>query len=297
MTKATKNKVIKSKRTAILLALFFGPFVWLYTYKQSRVKFWISIASSIFTFGLGYFVVWLWALVDTIASEKDYFTKAGPAFTNRQKIFVVSCLIALGLVLVGLIANSVYQSDKAAKKAQERKEELSSDPITSQAIFTAINKSRSSSGVSALGTLNELTKAAQQKCSDMSKAKYFEYKNPKTGKDANSYITDNQGELYFKYYVSSIFKATTSETATEAVEKAMADQAQNLGDPKYNSVGWAVCSTEEDNVRYIVGMLAEDAEKPAAPVNNYYQTPSYTPPVTCYSTSYSFSNTTTTTCY
>jgi hypothetical protein len=46
-----KSNQGKSKSTAVILAVFFGPWSWLYTYQLNMVKFWISVG--------GMFGVWL----------------------------------------------------------------------------------------------------------------------------------------------------------------------------------------------------------------------------------------------
>ena len=74
----------KSKTTSVLLAIFLGPWTWVYTYKKDAWKFWVGLAVAILSgilavvtwgislgfswiFGLG---VWVWAIADT-ASKKD----------------------------------------------------------------------------------------------------------------------------------------------------------------------------------------------------------------------------------
>jgi hypothetical protein len=140
--------------------------------------------------------------------------------------------------------------------------------------------------------------------------KYFEYKNPTTGKESNSYIVDNAGNLYFKNYVSTLFSAIpANQTAADAVKAAVANQAMYLNSPLYNSVGWALCeSPTNPGERYIVGMLADKEERPAAPsapVTRYVPTPTYTPtytsPTKCYTNYNTYGGyldpTATTTCY
>lgn len=71
----------KSKTTAILLAVVFGSFTWLYTYRADGPKFWIGLALNIlglFTvlFVIGYFIwlaVWIWAIVDTVSKNDDWY--------------------------------------------------------------------------------------------------------------------------------------------------------------------------------------------------------------------------------
>lgn len=80
----------KTKIIAIVLAIFFGLFAWLYTYKKSAKKFWIAFGIlllfiilyytpipgwffiSIFTYLFG-FSSWLWALIDTSTKPDSFF--------------------------------------------------------------------------------------------------------------------------------------------------------------------------------------------------------------------------------
>ena len=64
-----------SRAVAILLAVFFGPFTWLYTYDEDKTKFWLGLIGS--TVGwiliLPPFIVWIWSIVDQATKSSDYF--------------------------------------------------------------------------------------------------------------------------------------------------------------------------------------------------------------------------------
>jgi len=80
----------KSKIVAIILSVFFGFWSWLYTYKKSAIKFWITLGVLI-SFGILYFTPvpgwfyisllgyllcfgsWLWALIDTVIKPESFF--------------------------------------------------------------------------------------------------------------------------------------------------------------------------------------------------------------------------------
>ena len=51
----------KSKTTAVVLAVFLGPWAWLYTYRKNAAKFWITIVTSTLLFALGVVQVILYA--------------------------------------------------------------------------------------------------------------------------------------------------------------------------------------------------------------------------------------------
>jgi len=71
-----KNRVIvinKSKSTGIILAVFFGLFAWLYTYKLDKNKFWFNLIGALITFGIWGFVAWIWAIVDMSVKDNDMY--------------------------------------------------------------------------------------------------------------------------------------------------------------------------------------------------------------------------------
>ena len=78
----------KSKTVAVVLAVFFGFWSWLYTYRKDRIKFWsclglmivIGVAwGTIFNmiifwiFASINFVGWISALVDAVRRSKSFF--------------------------------------------------------------------------------------------------------------------------------------------------------------------------------------------------------------------------------
>lgn len=202
----------------------------------------------------------------------------------KNLILATVCIV----ILVGIGYQSYVESNRQKKIADTSAAEaarLAADPISSNGIYTAINTLRSKSGAQALANLKELSTAAQQGCEDMASGGYFDYKNPSSGKDQNSRIVDNKGDLYLKSYVSSIAYGDSSlQTSTDVAKKILESQATNINNSVYNSVGWAVCiptkkapQQTSGTAVYIVGMLAEKAEKPVVPVNNYVA-PKYTPP-------------------
>jgi hypothetical protein len=71
---------LKSKTTAVLLAVFLGSWTWLYTYKRDAAKFWIStgVGLVLFFLGIGVFinwVFWLWAVIDSAVRTNDWYNK------------------------------------------------------------------------------------------------------------------------------------------------------------------------------------------------------------------------------
>ncbi len=63
---------MKEKSVSVILAIFFGFWSWLYTYKVDATKFWIGLAVSMtlwWLFFIPNIIIYIWAVVD--AASKD----------------------------------------------------------------------------------------------------------------------------------------------------------------------------------------------------------------------------------
>jgi len=84
----TKKIYNKTKMSAVLIAIFLGIFVWIYTIKKSAPKFIVGffVPFGIFSiylmtdliffmwlFFLAGFAMWLWALIDTSIKPESFF--------------------------------------------------------------------------------------------------------------------------------------------------------------------------------------------------------------------------------
>ena len=73
--------VAKDKTIAILLAVFLGPWTWLYTFEKDQQKFWIGLGTSIAGLVLtvvfiGFFAllgVWIWSIVDVAQRPASWY--------------------------------------------------------------------------------------------------------------------------------------------------------------------------------------------------------------------------------
>ena len=59
----------KSKKVAVVLAIFFGLFSWFYTWKYDAWKFWLNLVLTLITLGIWGIGAWIWAIID--AARKD----------------------------------------------------------------------------------------------------------------------------------------------------------------------------------------------------------------------------------
>ena len=62
-----------SKTTAVVLAVLFGTWTWLYTYERDKTKFWVNIALTVVTFTIWSVVAWIWAIIDTTSKSDEYY--------------------------------------------------------------------------------------------------------------------------------------------------------------------------------------------------------------------------------
>jgi len=63
----------KDKTVAVLLAVFFGFWAWIYTWEKDQIKFWIGLGVTIFTIGFGYVAFWIWAIVDSASRTQEFY--------------------------------------------------------------------------------------------------------------------------------------------------------------------------------------------------------------------------------
>ncbi len=77
---------MKSKFVAVLLAVIFGFWTWLYTYKRDYQKFWICFVPGLILIALVFFFpdlllleeliavgVWIWAVLDTLLKKQEWY--------------------------------------------------------------------------------------------------------------------------------------------------------------------------------------------------------------------------------
>lgn len=63
----------KQKSTAVVLAVLFGVFGWLYTYKRDAWKFWLNLGMTVITLGIWGLIGWIWVLVDMAARPSSWY--------------------------------------------------------------------------------------------------------------------------------------------------------------------------------------------------------------------------------
>lgn len=70
-----KWKPTKSKTEAIILAVFFGLFAYIYTYKYESHKFWILLLIAVFFSWtiIAPLTTWLFAIVDMAYKDKQFY--------------------------------------------------------------------------------------------------------------------------------------------------------------------------------------------------------------------------------
>ena len=68
---------MRNKTTAVILAVLFGYWAWIYTYKLDAWKFWMCLLiclciywSYIIPFGF-----WIWAIIDAARKQQEVYLK------------------------------------------------------------------------------------------------------------------------------------------------------------------------------------------------------------------------------
>ncbi|NCD07465.1 MAG: hypothetical protein EOL97_15255 [Spirochaetia bacterium] len=67
--------VKKNKTTGVVLAIFFGIFAWIYTWKLDQPKFWGAFIAAVL-FGWTLIVpigLYIWVIIDMCAKPKDQY--------------------------------------------------------------------------------------------------------------------------------------------------------------------------------------------------------------------------------
>jgi hypothetical protein len=65
--------VPKDKTIAIILAIFFAFFTWVYTYQTDAWKFWLNLILTLVTCGWWGLVAWLWAIIEVAARPVKFY--------------------------------------------------------------------------------------------------------------------------------------------------------------------------------------------------------------------------------
>lgn len=66
----------RSKNTAVVLAVFFSFWAWLYVFtEENQWKFWLNLCLTIVTLGIWGIVAWIWAIIDLALKPIGYYEK------------------------------------------------------------------------------------------------------------------------------------------------------------------------------------------------------------------------------
>ena len=86
--------VMKEKTTALLLAIFFGFWSYLYTYKIDKVKFWLGLGLSILTFGIAGIVFWIMAIIDSASRDATFYANYPNSIniSSNEKLYTIDDL-------------------------------------------------------------------------------------------------------------------------------------------------------------------------------------------------------------
>jgi len=66
----------KSRSTAMILAVFFSFWSWLYTYRENGYKFWIGLIICLtcwWLFFIPNIAIWIWAMVDNNSRSEEWY--------------------------------------------------------------------------------------------------------------------------------------------------------------------------------------------------------------------------------
>ena len=100
----TRESVMKDKTTAILLAIFFGFWSYLYTYEKDKLKFWLGFGLSFVTLGLAGIVFWIMAIVDSANRDANFYNNFlnDTNFNSNEKLDSIDNLFLIEDKVVNL---------------------------------------------------------------------------------------------------------------------------------------------------------------------------------------------------
>jgi len=64
---------VKDKTVAILLAVFLGFWVWIYTWEKDQWKFWTGLGVTLVTIGFAGIAFQIWAIIDAARRSNDFY--------------------------------------------------------------------------------------------------------------------------------------------------------------------------------------------------------------------------------
>jgi len=73
--KRKREKKGKDKGIAVVLAIFFSQWTWIYTYRYDAWKFWLGLLANLFLFWtiVVPVIIWLWAIIDTATKPREFY--------------------------------------------------------------------------------------------------------------------------------------------------------------------------------------------------------------------------------
>ncbi len=104
----------KSRSVAIILAVFFGLWSWLYTYQRDKLKFWINLVVALITLGFWGFVSWIWAIIDAAAKPASYYSgypAVKQVYPKKAYVFIGLGGIITLIVVIPLIGSILGTPD------------------------------------------------------------------------------------------------------------------------------------------------------------------------------------------
>ena len=184
--------------------------------------------------------IWLalfWAYIGATTLFFELKSAKKQRKSSKGLLIVLGVLVALliGLVFVNAITGNI--ADNAQSNLQQ---DQTIEPVTTDGLYIAINKVRTTNNLPAFARNPLLDKSAKMKCNDMSKYNYYDHKHPKTGKRGYDYV-----DKTVKYYdwVSENLNAGMFANSQEVIDSWMGSEshAASILDPRFTEIGFATC--------------------------------------------------------
>ena len=159
-----------------------------------------------------------------------------------KKILIVSGIVLLvgsAFLYFNSEPRTASQTNDTPKVVQSTTPEPKPAVPTVKELHRLTNNEREKRGIKPLKLNESLNKSAQAKADDMVENDYYGHKNPKTGKQGYSYVTDVLGYGYCRRYGENIAGAFDS---SHSVEKWMDSKPHKKAilDSDYDAIGFGI---------------------------------------------------------
>jgi len=206
---------------------------------------------------------------------------------------LIIAFAVVGLFVVAtLVGNSQPRANQSSPLATPV---VAKEVISPDVIYNLVNEQRVKNGSSPLERSPELNASAKAKCDDMVSSNYYGHTHPATGKHGYTFIFDNYKGAGYGSENLNQGDLTSNQAYIDSWLNSPSHKAAML-DPQYSKTGVAVCTVSgQDTI--VQHFFNPKQQTQVQYVPSPAPVPTYTPPRTCFTNYYKYTDSASTTCY